>query len=514
MVQEHFDVLIVGAGLSGIDAGYHLQKFCPKKNYVILEQRQRIGGTWDLFRYPGIRSDSDMLTMGYSFRPWTHPKAISPGEDIRGYIADTARDAGIDRKIRFQHRIRRASWSSQDAKWTVEAMYTLPDGREEIVTLTCNFLFSCAGYYRYSAGYAPEFPNADRFRGRMIHPQAWPEDLDYAGKRVVIIGSGATAVTLVPAMAKTAGHVTMLQRSPTYMISAPEQDRIANWLRKVLPATWAYRLARWKNVGFMTFFYQFSQHFPNAAKRGLLKRVQEQLGTDFDVETHFTPRYNPWEQRMCLIPDADMFETIKSNRASVVTDHIETFTEKGILLKSGKELEADIIVAATGLVMQVFGGVEFSVDGCAIDPGKTLAYKGVMVSGIPNFASVFGYINASWTLKADLICNYVCRLLNFMDRKGVRQVTPRNGNESAVAPFVEKFTPGYIQRALMSWPKQGSKAPWRVHQNYIRDTINLKWKSFEDGALEFSNPQAPSRTAFARPDEKAEFRPASLSKIG
>ena len=502
MAMEYFDVLIMGAGLSGIDAAHHLQKFCPNKSYIILEQRERIGGTWDLFRYPGIRSDSDMLTMGYSFRPWTKPKAISPGDDIRDYIAATARDEGIDRNIRFGHRIQRAAWSSQEAKWTVDAVRQLPDGRDEPVTLTCNFLFSCAGYYRYSAGYSPEFPEAGRFKGRVVHPQAWPEDLDYAGKRVVIIGSGATAVTLLPAMAKTAGHVTMLQRSPTYIVSAPEQDAMANWLRGVLPAMWAYRLSRWKNVAFMIYVYQLAQRFPNFVKTGIVKKVREELGPDYDVATHFTPRYNPWEQRICLVPDADMFQAIKSGRASVVTDRIETFTEKGIQLKSGKELEADIVVTATGLVLQAFGGAELSVDGRSVDPGKTLAYKGVMMSGVPNLASVFGYINASWTLKADLICTYVCRLLNFMDRKGVRQVTPQKRDETAAAPFVEKFTPGYMERALASWPKQGSKPPWRVYQNYIRDAISLKWSPVANDALEFSNP--PKASSKAAPRELAE----------
>ncbi len=488
MAPEHFDVLIMGAGLSGIGAAYHLQKLCSGKSYVILEQRKQIGGTWDLFRYPGIRSDSDMLTMGYSFRPWTHPRAISPGDDIRNYIADTARDAGITRNIRFQHEIKRASWSSQQAHWSVSAVRKLPDGREQPVTLTCNFLLSCAGYYRYSAGYSPEFPNASRFQGRMVHPQAWPEDLDYTGKRVVVIGSGATAVTLLPALARTAGHVTMLQRSPTYIVSLPEQDRIANWLRRFLPAMWAYRLSRWKNVGYMTYVYQLSQRYPNFVKKGILKKISEHLGPDYDVETHFNPRYRPWEQRLCLVPDADLFEAIKANRASVVTDQIETFTDKGILLKSGMELEADIIITATGLVMQMFGGIELSVDGQRVDPGATLAYKGVMLSGVPNLASVFGYINASWTLKADLISTYVCRLLNFMDRKGVRQVTPKNQGESAVANFVENFSSGYVARAVANWPKQGSKPPWRVYQNYFRDYVSLKWAPVDNGALEFSNP--------------------------
>ena len=329
MAVEHFDVLIVGAGLSGIDAAHHLQKFCLNKSYAIVEQRERIGGTWDLFRYPGIRSDSDMLTMGYSFRPWTSPKAISPGEDIREYITATARDEGIDGHIRFGHEIKRAAWNSDQAQWIVEAVRKSPDGRDEPVTLTCNFLFSCAGYYRYSAGYLPEFPGLDRFGGRVIHPQKWPDDLNYEGKRVLIIGSGATAMTLVPSMAKTAAHVTMLQRSPTYVISAPEQDKIANWLRGVMPAKWAFRLSRWKNVGLMTYFYQFSQLFPNFMKAAIIKKASQALGPDYDVATHFTPRYKPWEQRMCLVPDADMFQAIKSGRATVVTDQIETFTEQG-----------------------------------------------------------------------------------------------------------------------------------------------------------------------------------------
>jgi monooxygenase len=490
MAVEHFDVLIMGAGLSGIDAAYHLQKLCPAKSYAILDQRERIGGTWDLFRYPGIRSDSDMLTMGYSFRPWTKPIAISPGEDIRGYITDTAREEGIDRHIRFRHRIVRAAWSTEEAQWTVEAVRKSPDGRDEPVTLTCNFLFSCAGYYRYSAGYAPEFPGAGRFQGRVVHPQAWPEDLDYAGKRVVVIGSGATAVTLVPAMAKTASHVTMLQRSPTYIVSLPEQDKIANWLRGVMPVMWAYRFSRWKNVGLMMWIYQLAQRRPDYVKKGILKMVREQLGPGHDVDTHFSPRYNPWEQRLCVVPDGDLFQAIKSGRASVVTDRIETFTEKGIRLESGQELEADIVVTATGLVLQAFGGAELSVDGRSVDLSKTLAYKGVMLSGVPNMASVFGYINASWTLKADLICTYVCRLLNRMDSKGMRQVTPQSRGEVAAAPFVEKFSPGYMERALADWPKQGAKAPWRVYQNYIRDAISLKWSAVDNDALEFSNPRA------------------------
>jgi monooxygenase len=489
---EHFDVLIMGAGLSGIDAAYHLQKFCSNKSYVILEQRERIGGTWDLFGYPGVRSDSDMFTMGFSFRPWMNSKAIAPGEDIRNYIAATARDEGIDRHIRFGHRVRLASWSSEDAVWTVKAVRQARDGREEAVTVTCNFLFSCAGYYCYDAGYTPEFPDIHRFTGRIVHPQAWPEDLEYSGRRVIIIGSGATAVTLLPAMARTAGHVTMLQRSPTYIVSMPEQDAIANSLRRVLPAAWAYKFSRWKNVVYMIYVYQLAQHFPNFVKNGLIKKIRAELGPKYDVATHFTPRYNPWEQRLCLVPDGDLFQAIKTGHASVVTGQIERFMEKGIRLQSGEELEADIVVTATGLALQAFGGAHIEVDRCRVDLSERLAYKGVMLSGVPNLAAVFGYINASWTLKADLICSYVCRLLNYMERKGVRQVTPMNRHETAVAPFVEKFTPGYIQRAVASWPKQGSKAPWRVHQNYIRDILSLKWSPIKDEALEFSNPAVDS----------------------
>jgi cation diffusion facilitator CzcD-associated flavoprotein CzcO len=494
---EHFDVLIMGAGLSGIDAAYHLQKFCPGKSYVILEQRERIGGTWDLFRYPGVRSDSDMLTMGFSFRPWTDPKAIAPGEDIRNYITATARDAGIDRHIRFRHRVQRALWSSEQALWTVEAVRPATDGREERVTLTCNFLFSCAGYYRYQSGFLPEFPDIGCFRGRVVHPQAWPADLDYSGKRVVIIGSGATAVTLLPAMAKTAAHVTMIQRSPTYIVSMPAKDAIANFLRRLLPAALAYRLGRWKNVAYMMYVYQLAQRFPDFVKTGIIKKIQAELGPSYDVATHFTPRYNPWEQRLCLVPDGDLFEAIRAGRASIVTGQIERFTEKGIRLQSGEELHADVVLTATGLVLQAFGGAELQVDGRIVDLSKTLAYKGVMLSGVPNCASVFGYINASWTLKADLICRYVCRLLNLMDRKGVRQVTPRSGHEAPVAPFVERFSSGYVQRAVAHWPKQGSRAPWRVYQNYLRDLWSLKWSPVDNPALAFSNPaENSSKPAF------------------
>ncbi len=484
--MEHFDVVIVGAGLSGIDAAHHLQTLCPRRRYVILEQRERIGGTWDLFRYPGIRSDSDMLTMGYSFRPWTNPRAISPGGDIREYVAATAREEGIDRKIRFRHAVTRASWSSATARWTVEGRRRREGAGEEPVRLTGSFLFFCAGYYRYSAGHTPEFPGIERFGGRVIHPQAWPEDLDYAGKRVIVIGSGATAVTLVPALARRAAHVTMLQRSPTYYISMPERDRLTNALRAVLGARAAYRLGRWKNVALMTFIYQMARRFPHLAKRAFLGQARRALGPAFDP-AHFTPRYDPWEQRLCLVPDGDLFAALRSGRASVVTDEISSFTERGITLRSGGCLEADVVVTATGLVMQALGGVEILVDDRPVDLGRALSYKGVMFSGVPNLAAVFGYINASWTLKADLICAWVCRLLNRMHKRGARQVTPTAGDDTAAAPFLEHFSSGYVQRAIASWPKQGRRTPWRVHQNYFCDALSLKWGRLDDGVLVFSN---------------------------
>jgi monooxygenase len=496
MPVEHFDVLIVGAGLSGIDAAHHLRKKCPIKTFVILESRAAIGGTWDLFRYPGVRSDSDMFTMSYAFRPWRNTKSISDGRLIREYISDTAHDEGIDKHVRFHHRVVRSDWSSHDARWRVEALCKLPDGREEAVTMTCKFLFSCAGYYKYSAGYTPEFRGRDRFKGTIVHPQAWPQDLNYSGKRVIVIGSGATAVTLIPAMAKTAAHVTMLQRSPTYIVSYPEQDKLTIALRRVLPQKLVYGIARWKNIGFMTYIYQLARRRPEFAKKAILKRASDELGSDYDIATHFTPTYYPWEQRLCLVPDGDLFAAIREGRASVVTDQVETFTEKGIQLKSGKELESDIIVTATGLVLEILGGIEVSVDGKRVDFSKTLSYKGVMFSDVPNLASVFGYINASWTLKADLICSYVARLITYMDKNGYAQVTPRNREPSMPsAAFIEHFSSGYVQRSLAKLPKQGAKAPWRVKQNYFADVMNLRYAAIANDALEFSKPPNPLASA-------------------
>jgi cation diffusion facilitator CzcD-associated flavoprotein CzcO len=486
MPAEHVDVLIVGAGLSGIGAGYHLQQKCPGKNYVILEGRDGIGGTWDLFRYPGIRSDSDMFTLGYSFKPWTEPKAIAHGSRILNYVRETAADNGIDKKIRFNHRVKRAAWSSQDVRWTVEAERSVGEGATEIVHFTCNFLFMCSGYYKYEEGYTPEFAGTRDFAGHIVHPQQWTDDIDYAGKRVVVIGSGATAVTLVPELAKTAGHVTMLQRSPTYVVARPAQDPFANKLRARFSPRIAYHLIRWRNVLFGMYFFQLSRRKPERVKQLILGGVKMALGPGYDVATHFTPRYNPWDQRLCLVPDGDLFRAIRDKRASVVTSEIDTFTEKGIRLKDGSELEADIIVTATGLNLQVLGGLEVSVDGRVVDFAKTLNYKGMMYSDVPNLAAAFGYTNASWTLKCDLTCEYVCRLINYMDRRGYKQCVAHNVDPEITELPSLNFTSGYVQRSIAKMPKQGSKRPWRLYQNYALDIITLRYGKVDDGVMQYS----------------------------
>ncbi|WP_119035026.1 flavin-containing monooxygenase [Hephaestia caeni] len=489
MASEHVDVIIVGAGLSGIGAARHLQTECPDRSYRILESRSASGGTWDLFRYPGIRSDSDMYTLGYAFKPWTEAKAIADGPSILNYIRETARENGIDRHIRYDTHVEAASWSSADARWTVKARGT----GGEAIEITCNFLFMCAGYYNYARGHAPELAGADRFHGRIVHPQFWPDDLDYAGKKVVVIGSGATAVTLVPELAKQAAQVTMLQRSPTYVVSRPAEDGLANWLRAKLPAKLAYGLVRWRNVLFGMYFYKLARRKPAKVKARIIDMVQAELGPEYDVGTHFTPRYNPWDQRLCLVPDADLFVAIREGRAAVVTDTIDTFTETGIKLTSGTEIAADIVVTATGLEMQLLSDVVFTIDGVATDIAKTLNYKGMMFSDVPNLASSFGYTNASWTLKADLTAGYVCRLLNTMKARGMRQATPRIGDEVGEEPFLD-FTSGYVQRALHKLPKQGDRKPWKLHQNYALDLMALKFGSIDD-SMEFSNPDPASARA-------------------
>jgi cation diffusion facilitator CzcD-associated flavoprotein CzcO len=483
MTAEHVDVLIVGAGLSGIGAAYYIQTRCPARSYAILEGRNTMGGTWDLFRYPGVRSDSDMYTLGYTFRPWQDAKAIAGGPSILQYIRETAAEYGIDRKIRYGHRVLRATWSSADARWTVEAERG-PD--KELVRFTCSFLFMCSGYYDYANGYTPTWPGVERFAGRIVHPQQWPDDLDYAGKQVVVIGSGATAVTLVPALAERAAHVTMLQRSPTYIVALPSEDAVANRLRRHLPRRFAHGIIRWKNILLGMFFFYLARQRPAATRQSILRTVREQLGPDYDVDTHFSPSYNPWDQRLCLVPDADLFAAIKANKASMVTDHIETFTDTGIRLRSGNELAADVIVTATGLVMKLMSGVQLVVDGVPVELGKTLSYKGMMYSDIPNLASAFGYTNASWTLKCELTSAYVCRLLNYMDQHGYTQCTPRRGARSIVEEPALSFTSGYVRRAIDTLPRQGSKRPWKLYQNYALDLLSLRFGGVNDGAMEFT----------------------------
>lgn len=501
MPSEHVDVLIVGAGLSGIGTAYYLQTRCPQKRYAILEGRRAIGGTWDLFRYPGVRSDSDMYTLGYSFRPWTDKKAIADGWTILEYIRETATAFGIDQQIRFDHQVKRVSWSSTDALWTVEATHG-PD--QEIVQFTCNFLCMCTGYYDYADGYTPEWPGVQRFTGRIVHPQHWPDDLDYAGKQVVVIGSGATAVTLVPAMAEQAARITLLQRSPTYIVARPSQDAIAERLHKVLPGKVAHRLARWKSILLGMYFYRLMRRRPEAAKQAIIRMAQQHLGPDYDVGTHFTPRYNPWDQRLCLAPDGDLFTAITAGKVSMVTDQIETFTEQGIRLCSGDELTADIIVTATGLTMKLMSGVQLAVDGVPVDLAKTVSYKGMMYSDIPNLASTFGYVNASWTLKSELIGQYICRLLNYMDHHSYAQCTPRRQDSVAAAEPVMTLTSGYVQRAVQSLPRQGSQKPWKMYQNYMRDLVSFRFNGVNDGTMEFK-PRAqgvPQQAAGSRAQEE------------
>ena len=487
MTTEYFDVVIVGAGLSGIGAAYHLQDKCPGKSYLILEGRDCIGGTWDLFRYPGIRSDSDMHTLGYNFKPWRAEKSIADGPSILTYVKDAAADNGIDKHIRYRHLVKKASWSSDDAVWTIEVQDKRAD---ETVIVRCDFILVCAGYYSYENGYTPEFRGRERFGGEIIHPQEWPENLDYRDKEVLVIGSGATAVTLIPELAKDAGHVMMLQRSPSYMVSLPDKDVIANFLRKILPDKLAYAITRWKNIRWQLSVYRRTRKTPDKVRQFLLDRVRKELGPDYDIETHFTPRYDPWDQRLCLVPNSDFFHSIRSGKASIVTDHLDTFTEKGVLLKSGEELEADIIITATGLNLVLLGSMEIVVDGEAIDLSNTFSYKAMMYSGVPNLLSTFGYINASWTLRADLTAEYACRLINHMDAIGVRQCTPRlrdDERDMPARPWITEFSSGYVQRIMHKFPKQGDREPWINTQNYGLDKKMIRDGAIDDGVLSFSN---------------------------
>jgi monooxygenase len=469
MADLDTDVLIVGAGLSGIGAAVHLKTQCPNERWLILEGRQAIGGTWDLFRYPGIRSDSDMYTLGYRFKPWTAAKAIADGPSIRSYVQETAQEHDIVSNIRFGHKVTNASWDSATARWTVTA--SREDGTT--TTLTCRFLYMCSGYYNYAHGHRPTWPGEADFNGQIIHPQFWPEHLDYTGKRVVVIGSGATAVTLVPELARAAAHVTMLQRTPTWMVSAPSSDAIANLLRSILPSQMAYDLTRWKNVTMGMFFYKQTRKNPSKVRKTLLKRLSKLLPADYDVTTHLTPDYNPWDQRICFVPDADLFNALGNGNASIVTDQIEKFESGGIRLKSGTLLEADIVVTATGLTLEALGGMTLSVDGQPRRLGETLAYKGMMFSGIPNLAQSFGYINASWTLRSDLIADYVCRLLKHMRTEAIDIATPTPAPDVVPQSLMIGLASGYVQRGADMVAKSGNRAPWLVTANYSYDRKEL-----------------------------------------
>jgi monooxygenase len=483
--MEHLDVVIVGAGLSGVGAGHYLQTRCPWASWAIFEARDAIGGTWDLFRYPGVRSDSDMFTLGYSFRPWDSPQAIADGDAILSYIKDTAAQEGIDRRIRFGHRVVAAAWSSGEALWHITAQRA---DTGEIVEITCGFIFSCTGYYRYDQGYLPDFAGMDRFGGTIVHPQAWPEDLSYDDQRVLVIGSGATAVTLVPAMAQTARHVTMVQRSPSYIASLPARDPIADALRAAMPERYSGPAVKWFKALTTQGFFRLSRSRPELVKRLLRRMLERQLPAGYDIDTHFTPRYNPWDQRFCVAPDGDFFKAISDGTASVVTDQIDTFTEKGLRLRSGEELAADIIVTATGIELLFLGGIELSIDGEVVDLSARLTYKGMMLEGVPNLAVAVGYTNASWTLKCDLTCGYVCRLLNHMRAAGMRQCMPVNRDPSLGIRPLLNLTSGYVQRSAQRFPKQGSRFPWQIHQSYLRDYRSLKMSSIRDNAMVFSNP--------------------------
>lgn len=501
MEKNEFDVLIVGAGLSGIGAAYQLKKNCPRRSFAILEARERIGGTWDLFRYPGVRSDSDMYTLGYSFKPWTGDKSIADGESIRNYIVETAEENGILPKIRFSRQVVSASFSSDEARWTVKVL-NKESGEEEIYR--AQFLHACAGYYDYDEGYTPEFPGREDYKGTFIHPQFWDESIDYEGKRVVIIGSGATAVTLLPSLAERAAHTVMLQRSPTYLVTLPERDPLMKKLRRYMSADAAATIVRVKNIAGSMALYNYTRRFPEQAKRFLIGQIRKRVGDIVDVDTHFTPRYNPWDERLCVVPDSDLFRTLREGKASIVTDHIERFVEDGIELKSGQKLEADVIISATGLKLKFLGGIEVDVDGERINPAETMTYKGMMCSDVPNLSFVVGYTNASWTLKADLANEYLCRLLNHMDEHGFATFCPRRDDPRLVEEPLLNLDSGYVKRAAHLMPKQGSFAPFKLHQNYALDFLNFRRSRLDDGYMEFKRaPRADSAEA-PRPARAAE----------
>lgn len=481
--KNHYDVIVVGAGISGIGAGYYLQKHCPTKSFCIIEGRENIGGTWDLFRYPGIRSDSDMFTLGYAFKPWKEQKSIADGPSILNYLKETVDENDLEKKIKFSHKVSNANWNSENNCWELD----IANNQNQKIILTCNFLFMGTGYYNYDSGYTPEFKSIEKYNGKLIHPQKWPEDFDYSDSKIVVIGSGATAATIVPELSKKAKHVTMLQRSPSYYFPAPDEDRFANFLKKILPSVFAYTVIRLRNVFFQQLLFRICKIYPKFVKRKLIERIKNLL-PNHDIAKHFTPDYNPWDQRICLIPNGDLFESIKDNRATVVTDHIEHFTGSGIKLKSGQELSADAIVTATGLNLQQFGGVKIHIDGKFMNPAETMTYKSMMFSGIPNFINSFGYINASWTLKADLTCEYACRLINYLDKNNYSHCTPRIPIDVKEEKdwLATEFSSGYIHRAIHLFPKQGSRSPWVNTQNYFKDFVGIKYGRLNDDSIHFN----------------------------
>jgi cation diffusion facilitator CzcD-associated flavoprotein CzcO len=484
---DHVDVLIVGAGISGVDAAYRLKTRCKDRSFIILETRERIGGTWDLFRYPGVRSDSDIFTLGFPFRPWPSDKSIVEGSAIRDYVEDTARESGVFERIRFGHRVVRASWSSAEQRWAVEAEHSGAARR-----FTCSFLFACSGYYDYDAGYRPEWEGEQDFRGQIVHPQFWPEDLDLSGKTVAVIGSGATAVTLVPALAESAAHVTMVQRTPSHIVARPANDSIARVLQRWLPPGTAYRAIRWKNVLLTIFMYSRARKRPERAAKWIKNMIRKELPDGYPVDRDFTPPYKPWDQRLCLVPDGDLFAGMRSGKVSVATGAIERFTPDGLRLVTGDEVAADVVVTATGLVVKLFGGIDLVVDGCKVVPAERLIYKGMMLSGVPNLFLSFGYTNASWTLRSDVTARAVCRILNYIRRRGFGVCTPREPAGVERLPVIA-FSSGYVQRALPLLPKQGSRPPWAVPQNYIKDRLAMRLTPV-DADLEFSGSQSAAGT--------------------
>ena len=479
---QHFDVLIIGAGISGISAAYFVQTRCPNKTYAVLEGRSSIGGTWDLFKYPGLRSDSDMYTMGFKFNPWVNAKAISSGDSILEYLNATVQKFGIGPHIKFEQRVKHASWSSEKSLWTL----TVQQGTNETATYTCSFLSLCIGYYDYENGYTPEFVGREKFKGQIVHPQKWTKDIDYTDKKVIVIGSGATAMTLIPALAEKVTSVTMVQRSPTYIVSDTDEDKLANLLNKTLPPKLAYRATRWKKILHFNFLYWMARTFPDAAKKDMIQNVGKELGKGYDLDKHFTPKYMPWDQRVCFVPNGDFFTAMKNNKAFVETDTIETFTEKGLRLGSGKELEADLIVTATGLSMKFFGGISFEVDGKPIDFTQKVAYKSAMFDSIPNMTMSFGYTNASWTLKCDLTSEFITRLLKHMDAKGYKKCMPVQNDKNLKLLDWFDFSSSYVQRVIKNLPKRGDKAPWLTKHFYLSDYTTIKYSKLEDGVMEFS----------------------------